>query len=84
MTIPQIISSVGWTMFIIALAFTVLHTINVSIPGVDFIAPTSRLGVWGFIVGVPLTILGGAIGVLGFFAEQIEDWWLNREDKPDK
>ena len=78
MTIPQILSSVGWTAFTIALAFIILHTVNLLVPGVDFIARTSVLGVWGYIVGVPVLVLGGAIGTLGFFGERIEEWWLNR------
>jgi hypothetical protein len=78
MTIPQILSSVGWMMFLIAFGFLVLHTVNVIVPHVDFVVRTSPLGIWGFIIAAPVLILGGVIGTLGFFGERVEEWWLNR------
>ena len=79
MTIPQILSAVGWTVFVFALAFIVLHTVNLLIPGVDIQIPTSQLGVWGYIIGVPILLFGAGVGTLGFFGERLEEWWLNRD-----
>lgn len=79
MTIPQIISSVGWSIFTIGLVFTIIHTLNVIVPGIDFFIRTGHLGWIGFLIGIPVTLFGFAIGVLGFFAERIEEWWLNKD-----
>jgi len=81
MTIPQILSSVGWFLFILAGGVLALHTVNMLIPGVDFFIPSSRIGVIGFVIAAPLTLLGLVIGVAGFFGEQIEEYLLERERK---
>lgn len=80
MTIPQIISSVGWFLFTAAVVFLVIHTLNVIVPGLDFFISTGHVPVLGYLIGIPAVIVGLGIGVLGFFAERIEEWWLNRED----
>jgi hypothetical protein len=79
MTIPQILSAIGWPLFAIAAGFTVLHTVNLAIPGVDFLVPSSRIGATGFLIAVPAAMLGLVIGVIGSFAERLEQWWLDRQ-----
>jgi len=79
MTIPQILSAIGWPLFIIALAFVVLHSVNLAIPGVDFLLPSSRIGLTGYLIAVPATILGLVIGVVGLFGERLEQWWLEKD-----
>ena len=79
MTIPQLISSVGWFLFAIGLGGGILHTINLAVPGVDFIVSTSHWGAWPYLAIVPLTLIGLVIGIIGFFAEKLEEWWLNKD-----
>ncbi|MEQ8787990.1 MAG: hypothetical protein RIC55_16910 [Pirellulaceae bacterium] len=75
---PQIISAIGWPIFTIALALAVLHTVNLAIPGVDFFIPSSRIGLVGYVIAIPAILIGGVLGVIGFFGERIEEWWLER------
>jgi hypothetical protein len=79
MTIPQIFSSVGWSMFTFALAFLILHTVNLATPRVDFVIPSTDIGVYGFLVAIPAVVIGFVLGVIGFFGERIEVWWLERQ-----
>jgi hypothetical protein len=79
MTIPQLISSVGWFLFSAALVFNILHTVNLAVPGIDFLISTSRWGLLPYLVSVPILIFGLALGVIGFFAERIEEWWINKD-----
>jgi hypothetical protein len=81
MTIPQILSAVGWPLFLLALAFNVLHTVNLAVKGIDFILPSTAIGATGYLIAVPAMILGLVIGIAGFFGERIEQWWLEKDRK---
>jgi len=79
MTIPQILSSVGWFLFMLFGGFLALHTVNLMMPGVDFWIPSSSIGVIGFVIAIPITLLGLVLGIAGFFGEQIEEWLIERD-----
>lgn len=79
MTIPQILSAVGWPMFGFSLAFLIIHTVNLAIPRVDFLIASSRMPVAGFLIATPLLILGLLIGLAGHFSEQIHERWLEKQ-----
>jgi hypothetical protein len=81
MTIPQIITAVGWFLFSTALAFGVLHTVNLAIPHVDYFIPSSEIGLAGYFVAGPIILIGFALGMIGQFFERIEEWWLERQRK---
>jgi hypothetical protein len=79
MTIPQLISSVGWFLLIAGLACGILHTVNLAVPGVDFLVSTSQFGLWPYLGIVPVTVVGLAFAIIGFFAEWLEEWWINKD-----
>lgn len=79
MTIPQIISSVGFFLLIFGFGGGILHCVNLLIPGVDFIIPSSAFPVVGLLITVPAALLGIVLGIAGFFGEWIEEWWINQQ-----
>lgn len=81
MTIPQIISAVGWFLFSTAVALAVLHTVNLAIPHVDYFIETSQFGIGGYFIIGPVILIGFALGMIGNFFERIEEWWLERQRK---
>jgi hypothetical protein len=76
MTIPQIISAIGWPVFGFAVLFLGLHTFNLAVPSVDFYIPSSRFPVMGFVVAIPAAIIGLLAGIIGFFFEELHERWL--------
>jgi hypothetical protein len=79
MTIPQILSSIGYGLFTIALAFLALHTFNLIIPGVDYYIPSSEIGMLGYLVALPVLVVGFVIGMIGTFWERLHERWLERQ-----
>ncbi len=77
MTIPQIVSAIGWPIFGFALILLGLHTFNLILPGVDFYIPSSRYPVFLYLVAIPTAIVGLVIGLVGYFFEEIHERWLN-------
>ena len=77
MTIPQIISSVGFFLCLLGFGGTALHALNQFMPNIDFYIATAHLGNWPYLVTVPVGLIGLAIGIVGIFFEQIEERWLN-------
>lgn len=80
MTIPQLFSYVGWPLFGFSVILLVLHTINLLIPGVDFILPSSRMPIWPYLLGVPLSLLGLFCGIVGFFGEWMHEAWIAKQE----
>jgi len=78
MTIGQIFSYVGWTLFSIAILFTILHTINLVVPHVDFLISSSHLGIKAYFVSVPAILIGLVLGIIGACGERFEEWLANR------
>ncbi len=66
-------------MFAFAILFTILHIVNLAIPGVDFFIPSSRIGLVGFVLAVPAALIGLAMGVGGLFGERVEEWLYERD-----
>lgn len=79
MTIPQILSGVGWPMFSLAVAFCALHTFNLIVPGVDWYIPSSEIGVVGYLIAAPFIVVGFILGAIGSFGERIQERWLERQ-----
>ena len=63
MTVPQLISVIGWGLLSIAGAFAALHTVNLIVPKIDFLISTSGLGATGYAIAVPLMVLGLVLGM---------------------
>lgn len=84
MTIPQILSAIGWPMCSIALAFAALHTFNLAIPGVDYYIPSSQIGLMGYVVAVPVMVIDFILGMAGSFWEQLQERWLERQRDDDE
>ena len=79
MTIPQILSAIGWPVFSFAVAFCALHTFNLFMPGVDWYIPSSEIGIWGYVIAAPFILVGFVIGAIGSFGERMQERWLERQ-----
>lgn len=71
MTIPQLCTAIGWGMFVLAGGFTALHAFNMSNKE-NFFIPSQWIGIVGFIIAIPLLIIGLVLGFIGLFGEQIQ------------
>jgi hypothetical protein len=78
MTIPQIVSAVGWFLCVIGVLGTGLHALNQFMPNIDFYIATAHLGNWPYLITIPVAVVGLVTGFGGAFAEQIEERWLNQ------
>lgn len=82
MTIPQILSFVGWPMFAIGVITFAVHSVNVFIPDIDFLFSSGHMPFAGYAITTPLIVLGLLTGLAGHFSEQIHERWLEK-DHPD-
>jgi|GEM_PF-2617124 len=81
MTIGQIFSYVGGTLFSLAATFLVLHTINTIMPAVDFFIPSSRIGPAGFWFAIPAVLIGFVLFMIGKYGEKLEEWLAERSKR---
>jgi hypothetical protein len=79
MTIPQILSAVGSTVFSIAALFMLLHTVNILMPGFDYFIRSSHLGAGPYYIAMPAAIIGLVVAIIGRYGERLEAWWLERQ-----
>jgi hypothetical protein len=78
-TIPQILSGIGYPLFSVALLFLILHTFNLMVPGIDYYIPSSEFPWLGYVVAFPALLVGFVLGMVGSFWESIQEKMLERD-----